>query len=114
MLKYSLIIFMLLFTSSLIAQTADEILEKHFEVTGHTNLLEKNNVTMKGKLIQGGLEIPFQSYGKRPNKFRMDGTINEYTFTQAFDGETGWTVNPLMGINIPQLLPEEQADDLEF
>ena len=109
-----LILLFLFFSLSVSAQTLDEIINKHLEATGHQNLLKKNSLTAKGKIVQGQNQFPFISYSKRPDKFRMDGTIQGYTFTQAYDGETGWVVNPLMGIKEPMKLPPSETENLKF
>jgi outer membrane lipoprotein-sorting protein len=106
---------LLLFISlTLSAQTLDEIILKHFEAIGHKNLLKKNSFVANGKIVQGKNEIPFTSYSKRPDKFRMDGSIQEYKFTQAYDGKTGWVINPMMGINKPMELPPSEVENLKF
>jgi len=114
MKSYILIFIISLISISVSAQTLDDIISKHLESMGNERLMEKCYITSKGKIVQGENEIPFISYNKRPNKFRMDGTIYEYTFTQAFDGKVGWVVNPMMGINIPQELPETETANLKF
>lgn len=114
MKSYMLIFFIILISISVSAQTLDDILNKHLETMGQDKLLEKQSVITKGKIVQGENEFPFISYSKRPNKFRMDSSINEYTFTQAFDGEVGWAVNPMMGINTPQKLPLSEIANLKF
>jgi len=114
MKNYILTIFIIFISISVSAQTLDEILSKHLKAMGNENLIKKDYITSKGKIIQGENEIPFVSYNKRPNKFRMDGTVYEYTFIQAFDGEVAWTVNPMMNINTPQKLPESEVANLRF
>jgi len=114
MKSYILTIFIIFISTSLSAQTLDDILCKHLEAMGNQEILKKDYITSKGKIVQGENKIPFISYNKRPNKFRMDGTIYEYTFTQAFDGEIGWTLNPMMNINIPKKLPESEIVNLKF
>ena len=114
MKAYVFTLLIILISISVSAQTLEDILCKHLEAMGNEELQKKDYVTSKGKIVQGENEIPFISYNKRPNKFRMDGTIYEYTFIQAFDGKIGWTLNPMMGINVPQKLPESEIANLRF
>jgi hypothetical protein len=92
------------------AQTVDEILAEHFAVIGQEKLLKINTFTTKGKIIQGQVEIPFTSYHKRPMYFRSEATFQGMEITSAFDGESGWTVNPFTGSTDPQPLTAEQVD----
>lgn len=114
MKSYMFTFFIILISLSVSAQTLEDIIKKHLEAMGHEQLLEKNSIISRGKIVQGENEIPFISYNKRPNKFRMDGAIYEYTFIQAFDGEIGWVLNPMMGINSPQELPPSEVANLRF
>jgi hypothetical protein len=92
------------------AQTVDEILAEHFAVIGQEKLLQINTFTTKGKIIQGQVEIPFTSYHKRPMYFRSEATFQGMEIMSAFDGESGWTINPFTGSNDPQPLTAEQVD----
>jgi len=44
-----------------------------------------------------GMSGSLTMYQKEPNKTRMDGEVMGMVITQAFDGETGWTINPQTG-----------------
>ncbi len=101
-------IFML--SEAAIAQTVDEILAEHFNVIGQKNLLKSNTFTTKGKIIQGGLEIPFTSYHKRPMFFRSEAVFQGMQIISAFDGSSGWSINPFTGATDPQPMTQEQLD----
>ncbi|GBD90928.1 hypothetical protein BMS3Abin04_01649 [bacterium BMS3Abin04] len=107
----SVVFLLLIFLSSTIAQTTDEILAKHFKLIGQEKLLTYGQYVTKGKIYQGGMEIPFVSYHKKPNKFKSVATIRGNKFTRAFDGEKGWLLN---GKDKPKVLPLEQAKGLEI
>jgi len=92
------------------AQTLDEILAEHFNVTGQENLLKSNTFTTKGKIIQGGLEIPFTSFHKRPMYFRSEAVFQGMQIVSAFDGSSGWSINPFTGATDPQPMTQEQLD----
>ncbi len=115
-MKKSLNIVFLLFMlfSSLVAQTADEILAKHFKLIGQEKLLSYGKYVTKGKIYQGGMEIPFISYHKKPYKFKSVATIRKREFVRAFDGKKAWTLNPLAGENKPQILSKNQTEGLKI
>lgn len=104
----------LIFISSSLPQTVDEILAKYFEAQGQEKLLATNSFITKGKIIQGQFEIPFTSYQKRPMKFRSEAEFQGMKIISAFNGETGWSINPMMGSNDPQPMTAEQLDRMKI
>lgn len=107
----SVVFLLLIFLSSAIAQTTDEILAKHFKLIGQEKLLTYGRYVTKGKIYQGGMEIPFVSYHKKPDKFKSVAAIRGNKFTRAFDGEKGWFSTSK---DKPKVLPLEQAKGLEI
>jgi outer membrane lipoprotein-sorting protein len=108
------ILLILIFSSSAVAQSVDEILAEHFAVIGQEKMLDVNSFTTKGKIIQGQFEIPFTSYHKRPMHFRSDATFQGMEIKSAFNGETGWSVNPFAGGTDPEPMTEEQIDRMKI
>jgi outer membrane lipoprotein-sorting protein len=85
------------FGLSVQAQSVDEILAKHFEVVGQEKLLNVESMTSEGKMNVMGIEAPFTQIMARGGKMRMEISIQGFTILQVFDGENGWSVNPMMG-----------------
>lgn len=108
------LILSLIFISSSFTQTVDEILAEYFSVQGQEKLLATNTFTTKGKIIQGQFEIPFTSYQKRPMKFRSEAEFQGMKIVSAFNGETGWAINPMMGSTDPQPMTAEQLDRMKI
>ena len=101
------------------AQTADDIIAKNLEAKGGAAKLKAvQSIRMTGKMLIGpGMEAPIALELKRPRSMRMDIAVQGMTITQAYDGTTGWMVNPMSGRTDPEQLPseamkliEEQAD----
>jgi outer membrane lipoprotein-sorting protein len=94
------------------AQTADELIEKNIQALGGREKIKAvQTVRMTGKMTVGpGMEAPFVLELKRPNKGRIDFTLQGMTGIQAYDGTTGWTVMPFLGKKDPEAL---SADDLK-
>lgn len=89
--------------------TLEEVLGKHYEAIGG---LEKwqglDSCRLEGLVVMGeGIEAPFVMTYKRPQRSRMEITVNEMTRVQAFDGETAWMVVPFSGSSEPQILDDE-------
>jgi outer membrane lipoprotein-sorting protein len=94
------------------AQTADEIIAKNIQARGGKDKLKAvQSERVTGKVVMGqGMEAPFTRELVRPNKMRMEFTIQGMTGVQAYDGKSGWSVMPFMGKKDPEAM---SADDLK-
>ncbi len=61
-----------------------------------------------------GIEVPVVIEQKRPNMIRMDVTLQGVTIVQAYDGKTGWQINPMQGRKNPEPLPEEALRQMDL
>jgi outer membrane lipoprotein-sorting protein len=75
---------------------------------GQENLLDVETIVTKGTLRQGGLDVELTTFIKRPDKFRLEGRYERYTFVEVFDGEIGWTFNQMRGDEEPSLLADQE------
>src|SRR6478672_12309229 len=91
----------LLFFSSVgaMSQTADEIIARYVKTVGGMEKIEAiKSIRRTGKVIAGGgFEIPIVEENKRPNMFRQDITIQGLVGTSAYDGKSGWKIQPWQG-----------------
>lgn len=94
-------------------QDLDEILKNHFDAVGQDKLANLKTLSFSGKIVQGGMELPFNMYTSRPLKMRMDITVQGQKIVQAFDGENGWYINPMMGTMDPQDMSPDQIKDMK-
>ncbi len=53
-------------------------------------------------------------YHKRPMSFKSEAAFQGMEIITAFDGETGWTINPFIGNSDPQPMTEEIADRISL
>jgi len=65
---------------------------------------------MTGKIAAQGQEMPLTVYAKRPNLNRQEITLPDGKVVQAFDGTTAWVINPMMGSDVPQVVPGGAAE----
>ena len=96
------------------AQSLDDIIKNHFAAIGQDNLLKVNSQKLTGKMVQGGIEIPFIQMAKRPDKVRVEGTFQGLTFIQTFDGKEGWSLNPFAGVTDPQPMTEDDLKGMHY
>lgn len=99
-----------LFAAGASAQTTDELIGKHIEARGgYDRMKALETLKMTGTVSVQGMELPFTLYQMRPDRIRIESTMQGETFTQASDGETAWVVMPMMGTTNPQAMPADQA-----
>lgn len=104
------IILTMLIASSLYAQSADEILAKHFEAINQQKLSTVQTINLKAKMTMMGQELPMTIMQKRPAKMRTEVEIQGQKMMTVINGKEGWMVNPMMGSKEPQQLPQEQLE----
>ncbi len=92
------------------AQTADAVLVEYFETIGQDKLLETNTYVTKGKILQAQFEIPFTAYNKKPMSYNLEAEFQGMKIITAFNGVSGWSINPMMGSTEPQPMTDEQIE----
>jgi len=97
------------------AQTADEIIAKNIEARGGKDKIKAvKSIRMTGKIAMGqGMEAPISMEVARPNKLRMEFTMQGMTGVQAYDGKTGWSVMPFMGKTDPETMSADEIKQTE-
>ncbi len=100
--------FIVIATSTAQAQNLKDILADHFEAVGQKKLKKVETLTLTGKLVQSGLEIPFKQISSRPSSFRIEGTFQGMTFVQTYNGTEAWILNPFAGTTEAEPVPEDQ------
>ena len=95
-------------------QTLDEVLDSYYEAVGGLDAWTAvQSMRATGTMTLGpGAEAPFTITTKRPKMARLEFTFQGMTGIQAFDGETAWMVMPFMGKTEPEVMPEEDAEDV--
>jgi hypothetical protein len=93
------------------AQTVDEIIAKNVQAHGGMEKMKAvQSVRITGKLNAGSFRAGFMQENKRPDKVREEQIIQGLAAVQAYDGKTGWQVNPFGGRRDAELLSQ---DDLK-
>ncbi|HLF56300.1 MAG TPA: outer membrane lipoprotein-sorting protein [Thermoanaerobaculia bacterium] len=93
------------------AETLDEVLAQHFAALGGKDKLAAvQSAKLVAKQVFGPQEVPVTIQWKRPDKVRLEFTVQGMTGIQAYDGTTAWMVMPFLGKNDPE---EMTGDDLK-
>jgi outer membrane lipoprotein-sorting protein len=97
------------------SQTVDELIAKNVEARGGLEKMKAvKSIRMTGKMTLGpGMEAPIRLELKRPHSVRMEFTIQGNTGVQAYDGKSGWSINPFGGKQEPEPLSADDMKDIE-
>ena len=96
------------------AQTADELIAKNIQARGGLEKMKAiKNIRMTGKFEGGGgFTASVGQENERPNLIRETFLLQGMTAIQAYDGTTGWQVQPFGGKKDPELMGEDDLRDL--
>ena len=109
-----------LFAAPLSAQTADEYIAKYVKTVGGMDKIQAvQTLRRTGKFTGGGgFEAAILQENKRPNKVREEFSLQGLTGVNAYDGATGWKIEPWQGKKDPEALSEEEmksiVEDADF
>jgi outer membrane lipoprotein-sorting protein len=98
------------------AQTpsVDELVAKNLAARGgEAKLKALTSVRLTGSVSVQGMDMPMTVLTKRPNKMKQEMTMQGQKMVQAFDGQTVWGINPMMGSTAPRVVEGPAADALK-
>ncbi len=96
------------------SQTADELIAKNIQARGGLEKMKAiKTVRMTGKFEGGGgFTAAVGQENERPNLIRQTFTLQGMTQVQAYDGTTGWQIQPFGGKKDPELMGEDELREL--
>ncbi|HSO22618.1 MAG TPA: hypothetical protein VLT81_06905 [Chondromyces sp.] len=106
-------------SAPVLAQTVDEIVQKNLEAKGGEEAwMAVETARIAGTMRMGGsaagaVEAPFTIEFKRPDKVRVEFTMQGMTAVQAYDGSVGWSVMPFLGKTEPEEMAEDQLKQIK-
>lgn len=115
-----LIAALVLFALPAYAQSADEIIAHYLKtVGGMENIQAVKTLRRTGKFIGGGgFEAAILQENKRGNLVREEFALQGMVGINAYDGRTGWKIEPWNGKKDPEALGEEEmksiVEDADF
>jgi len=92
------------------AQTADDVIARYIKTIGGMETIQAaKSLRRTGKFIGGGgFEAKFVQENKRPNLVREEFSLQGMTAINAYDGKTGWKIDPFGGKKDPESLSEDE------
>ncbi|HVS16928.1 MAG TPA: hypothetical protein VMV46_23710 [Thermoanaerobaculia bacterium] len=88
--------------------TLEQVLDKYYQAMGGKEAWAAvTSMHQKATMQMMGMEAPMEMWSKRPDKLRVEFTLQGMTGIQAVDGDSGWMVMPFMGSTEPEPMPED-------
>lgn len=105
---------LMLFATSVSAQTADEIIGKYLKTIGGMEKLQAiKTMRLVGKFNGGGgFEAVLVEEHRRPNMVREEFALQGLTGINAYDGKMGWKIEPWNGKKDAEPLGEEEMKSI--
>ena len=108
------IFFTLALSANIFSQTVDDIINKHVDAMGGLDkIMAIKTVKYTGTFSGMGADIPVTIVIKRNDKVRMDMSFQGMSMTQAYDGSTGWQINPFSGKKAAEKMTAEETKDMK-
>ncbi|MHB8653186.1 MAG: outer membrane lipoprotein-sorting protein [Terriglobia bacterium] len=104
---------MVLLPAATRAQTVDEIIAKNILAHGGIEKLKSvQTIRTSARFSQGSFRAAVLEESKRPEKVREELIVQGMAQLRAYDGKTGWQVNPFEGRRDAELLSPDDMKDL--
>ncbi|MGB0022364.1 MAG: hypothetical protein WBP65_11175 [Candidatus Sulfotelmatobacter sp.] len=96
------------------SQTADELIAKNIQAKGGMDKIKAiKTLRMTGTFEGGGgFTAAVTQENERPNLIRETFSLQGMTAVQAYDGTSGWQIQPFGGKKDPELMGEDDLRDL--
>lgn len=89
------------------AMDLEELVAKAIDAQGGAAALKAvQSQKITGKVVSQGMEMPISIVTARPNLMRVEVSVMGMTIIQAYDGTTGWSINPMTGSQDPAPMGE--------
>lgn len=115
MKKLISLLFLLVMAGSSFAQSAEQVVSGYLNAVGGVDKLKAiQSVKATGTFQQGGMNIPFVMFQKRPNKQLIEVTFQGMTQKLCYDGTMGWLINPFQGRTTAEKMDADQEKQQKF
>ena len=89
------------------AQSLEEIVKKYTIANKLDKISSFSTIKMTAKMSMMGMEMPMEMWMKNPNKIKTVMKMNDQEIISVFDGEKGYSINPMAGSSEPvEMTPE--------
>ncbi len=103
----------MILTIAVNGQSLDQIVKKNSEAMKSDKLSAVSTIKITGKMSAMGMEMPMTMFMKNPNKIKVVYSFNGQDMVSVFDGEKGYSINPMMGSADPVELTGDQLEQVK-
>ena len=98
--KIAILIIGIVFPSIIFAQTSEEIIAKHIAAHGGNKMIDQvNSIKILGKFTAFSEQKDFFCVKTKSGEYYSELYLGKYFVVEAFDGKTGWTIDPWQDIS---------------
>lgn len=106
-IKFLLLAFAAVTTSSLYAQSVDEIISKHVDaIGGKEKLGQVKSLYSEISVDVMGNQAPVKEYLLEGKGYKSEVDFNGSNIVTCYTDKGGWSINPMMGGTDPQAMPD--------
>lgn len=113
LIKYQIFVFItfLFFSPIVNAQNLDKIIDKHIKAHGGIEAWEKiENIKVTGRFTAFSIEEDFYAIKTKDGKYYSELYLGKHKVQEAFNGKTGWTIDPWQEILFPRELKKSEIN----
>jgi hypothetical protein len=105
-----LFLFLLPCTLTIQKQPVDHVIKKYVKFIGGKEQWKKvKTIVASGEYNYGGIQFPFTSYAKAPNRYKFVVRQNGKQYVQSFNGISGWKLDGFKDETTPAILTGKAA-----
>ena len=106
-IKFFLLVLAAIATSSMYAQTVDEVISKHVDALGGKEKLSQvKSLYSENSMEVMGNSAPQKEYLIEGKGFKSELDFNGISIVQCFTDKSAWTINPMAGGSEAQAVPD--------
>lgn len=98
------------------AQSLEDLIARHIAARGGLPALRAiKSLKMAGTMRPAGFDVQlsYKETIERPGAVRIDATLQNLTLVQAYDGASGWQIQPFQGRKDPEDLSADDTKSLQ-
>ncbi len=109
--QYLLVVIMLFIITLGNAQTVDDIIAKHLKAHGDLDKWDKvESMKITGRFTAFSVEDDFYAIKTKDGKYYSELQLGKHGVIEAFDGKTGWTIDPWQDFSFPRELNKNERN----
>jgi outer membrane lipoprotein-sorting protein len=88
----------------------DQVVARYLQARGGLERIRAvQALRFTGRMTLGEVQAPLVVELKRPHRMRTEFEVQGRKVVRAFDGQKGWTILPVPGLDRPRLMPEDES-----